>query len=57
MAEHGLEWLFRLLLEPRRMAKRYLWGNAVFLIELLRERWRLAWAAGPPAVNPMVKKL
>jgi N-acetylglucosaminyldiphosphoundecaprenol N-acetyl-beta-D-mannosaminyltransferase len=47
MAEHGLEWLFRLLLEPRRMAKRYLWGNAVFLIKVLQERRRLAWAARP----------
>jgi exopolysaccharide biosynthesis WecB/TagA/CpsF family protein len=27
----GLEWLFRLLLEPRRLWRRYLIGNAVFL--------------------------
>ena len=25
------EWIWRLAMEPRRMAKRYLWGNAVFL--------------------------
>jgi N-acetylglucosaminyldiphosphoundecaprenol N-acetyl-beta-D-mannosaminyltransferase len=51
MAEHGLEWLFRLLLEPRRMGKRYLWGNAVFLAKVWQERRRLARAAGPPAVK------
>lgn len=25
------EWIWRLAMEPRRMAKRYLWGNTVFL--------------------------
>ncbi len=25
------EWMWRLAMEPRRMAKRYLWGNATFL--------------------------
>lgn len=28
---HGLEWLYRLLKEPRRMWRRYIIGNAVFL--------------------------
>jgi N-acetylglucosaminyldiphosphoundecaprenol N-acetyl-beta-D-mannosaminyltransferase len=41
MGQWGLEWLFRLLLEPRRMAKRYLWGNPVFIFNILRERWKL----------------
>jgi N-acetylglucosaminyldiphosphoundecaprenol N-acetyl-beta-D-mannosaminyltransferase len=36
----GLNWLFRLLLEPRRLAKRYLWGNTVFLAEILKARWQ-----------------
>jgi N-acetylglucosaminyldiphosphoundecaprenol N-acetyl-beta-D-mannosaminyltransferase len=36
----GLNWLFRLVLEPRRLAKRYLWGNLVFLLEILKARWR-----------------
>jgi N-acetylglucosaminyldiphosphoundecaprenol N-acetyl-beta-D-mannosaminyltransferase len=31
MREHGLEWLFRLLLEPRRLWKRYLVYNTRFL--------------------------
>jgi N-acetylglucosaminyldiphosphoundecaprenol N-acetyl-beta-D-mannosaminyltransferase len=36
----GLNWLFRLLLEPRRLAKRYLWGNTAFLVEILKARWQ-----------------
>lgn len=32
------EWLFRLILEPRRLAKRYLWGNLVFLVRIGRQR-------------------
>lgn len=36
MRAAGLEWLFRLLSEPRRVWKRYLVGNAVFLWDLLR---------------------
>lgn len=28
---HGLEWLYRLLLEPKRMWRRYIIGNALFL--------------------------
>ena len=27
----GLEWLFRLAQEPRRMFRRYLWGNTRFI--------------------------
>ena len=37
MREHGLEWLFRLLSEPRRLAGRYLLGNARFLYGILRD--------------------
>lgn len=33
----GCEWLWRLALEPRRMAKRYLAGNLTFLAHALRE--------------------
>jgi len=36
MRAMGLEWLYRLAQEPRRMAKRYIYGNAVFLIRALR---------------------
>ncbi len=31
MQEHGLEWLYRVFKEPRRMFKRYLISNSVFL--------------------------
>jgi N-acetylglucosaminyldiphosphoundecaprenol N-acetyl-beta-D-mannosaminyltransferase len=37
MREHGLEWLFRLLLEPRRLWKRYLVYNSKFLFHITRE--------------------
>ncbi|WP_116082415.1 WecB/TagA/CpsF family glycosyltransferase [Tropicimonas sp. IMCC34011] len=30
------EWIWRLAMEPRRMAGRYLWGNAAFLVRALR---------------------
>jgi N-acetylglucosaminyldiphosphoundecaprenol N-acetyl-beta-D-mannosaminyltransferase len=36
MQEHGLEWLFRLLLEPRRLGHRYLLGNVEFLMRVRR---------------------
>lgn len=32
---HGLEWLYRLLIEPRRMWRRYIVGNALFLWNIL----------------------
>jgi N-acetylglucosaminyldiphosphoundecaprenol N-acetyl-beta-D-mannosaminyltransferase len=32
----GLEWLFRLLCDPRRLWRRYVIGNAVFLFDLFR---------------------
>jgi|UniRef100_A0A7C5AN77 N-acetylglucosaminyldiphosphoundecaprenol N-acetyl-beta-D-mannosaminyltransferase len=35
----GLNWLFRLMIEPRRLARRYLRGNLVFLVRLLKEWW------------------
>jgi len=36
----GLEWFFRLATEPRRLWRRYLIGNAVFVSDLLRYRRR-----------------
>ncbi|MBI5647182.1 MAG: WecB/TagA/CpsF family glycosyltransferase [Ignavibacteriae bacterium] len=36
----GLEWLHRLLLEPRRLWRRYLLGIPRFLVRILRERAR-----------------
>ena len=38
MADHGLEWIFRLGIEPRRMWRRYLLGNPMFLWRVMNER-------------------
>lgn len=38
MTDHGLEWLGRLVIEPRRLWKRYLIGNPLFLWRVLRQR-------------------
>ena len=35
--KHSLEWLFRLLMEPRRMWRRYIIGNTKFLYYIYRE--------------------
>lgn len=35
----GLEWLYRLICEPRRLWRRYLFGNVKFLLLLVRQ-WR-----------------
>lgn len=35
--EHSLEWLYRLLMEPRRMWRRYIIGNAKFLYNIYKE--------------------
>ncbi len=37
MQKSGLEWLFRLMQEPRRLFKRYLVTNSIFLYLLLKE--------------------
>jgi N-acetylglucosaminyldiphosphoundecaprenol N-acetyl-beta-D-mannosaminyltransferase len=39
MTDHGLEWLGRLFIEPRRLWKRYLIGNPLFLSRILRQRF------------------
>ncbi|PYT96570.1 MAG: glycosyltransferase [Acidobacteria bacterium] len=41
MREHGLEWLFRLLQEPRRLWRRYLIGGAQFVTYIALESLRL----------------
>ncbi len=41
----GLEWLYRLYREPRRLWKRYLLGNAVFLSRLLGQLIRLRFSS------------
>ena len=41
MQRSGLEWLFRLAMEPRRLAGRYLRNNPSFVFEILRRPPRL----------------
>lgn len=36
--KHSLEWLYRLISEPRRMWRRYIIGNPLFLWNLTKER-------------------
>lgn len=36
--EHSLEWLYRLLKEPKRMWRRYLIGNPLFLWNVMKEK-------------------
>lgn len=37
--QHSLEWLYRLIKEPKRMWRRYLIGNALFLWNMIREKF------------------
>jgi N-acetylglucosaminyldiphosphoundecaprenol N-acetyl-beta-D-mannosaminyltransferase len=39
MTDNGLEWLGRLLIEPRRLWKRYILGNPKFFWRILRQRF------------------
>jgi N-acetylglucosaminyldiphosphoundecaprenol N-acetyl-beta-D-mannosaminyltransferase len=38
----GMEWLYRLIREPKRLWRRYLFGNTQFVLLVLRQ-----WATGP----------
>jgi N-acetylglucosaminyldiphosphoundecaprenol N-acetyl-beta-D-mannosaminyltransferase len=38
LTDNGFEWLGRLLVEPRRLWRRYLLGNPLFLLRVLRQR-------------------
>jgi N-acetylglucosaminyldiphosphoundecaprenol N-acetyl-beta-D-mannosaminyltransferase len=42
MTDHGLEWLSRFLTEPRRLWRRYLIGNPLFVARILKQRLRLS---------------
>ena len=37
--EHSLEWLYRLIKEPKRMWRRYIIGNTLFIYNILKEKW------------------
>ena len=38
LTENGFEWLARLFVEPRRLWRRYLVGNPLFILRVLRQR-------------------
>lgn len=38
--DHSLEWLYRLLTEPRRMWRRYILGNPLFIWNVMKEKMR-----------------
>ena len=46
MTGYGMEWLGRFLIEPRRLARRYLAGNPAFMLRVLRQRLRQTRASG-----------
>ncbi len=41
MGRAGLQWVHRLLVEPRRLWKRYVWGNPRFCLRVLKQVARL----------------
>jgi N-acetylglucosaminyldiphosphoundecaprenol N-acetyl-beta-D-mannosaminyltransferase len=41
MTDHGMEWLGRLIIEPRRLWRRYLIGNPLFLWRVMQQRFGL----------------
>jgi UDP-N-acetyl-D-mannosaminuronic acid transferase (WecB/TagA/CpsF family) len=53
MQRSGLEWLWRLALEPSRLWRRYLLLNPSYLVRLIAQRWHIRSAAPPaPASAP-----
>jgi N-acetylglucosaminyldiphosphoundecaprenol N-acetyl-beta-D-mannosaminyltransferase len=49
MQKTGLEWLFRLIVEPHRLWKRYIIGNPMFIFLVLKQR--LGMLTGNPYVQ------
>jgi N-acetylglucosaminyldiphosphoundecaprenol N-acetyl-beta-D-mannosaminyltransferase len=52
MRHNGLEWCFRLAQEPRRLWRRYLFGNARFGYAVCRRWRRTPWAGRPAWPDP-----
>ncbi len=46
MQRSGLEWLFRLCCEPRRLWRRYLIGNTKFIYLVIKDIFRQGWSNG-----------
>jgi N-acetylglucosaminyldiphosphoundecaprenol N-acetyl-beta-D-mannosaminyltransferase len=52
MRRHGMEWLYRLYQEPRRLWRRYVVGNPVFLMRVVAGKlFRRRPAVAPPALR------
>ncbi|MGF7233643.1 MAG: WecB/TagA/CpsF family glycosyltransferase [Frankia sp.] len=49
MRDNGLEWFYRLASEPRRLWRRYLFGNSHFILAVLRHHRARAEGAEPAA--------
>lgn len=47
MTDNGLEWLARLAIEPRRLWRRYVVGNPIFLLHVLQQRLKRPASTGP----------
>jgi hypothetical protein len=57
MQRFGLEWLFRLLAEPRRLWRRYLYLNPAYLMLVVLQRFRVKHFSpqgSPPANDVLV---
>ncbi|MDZ8024394.1 MAG: WecB/TagA/CpsF family glycosyltransferase [Nostoc sp. ChiQUE01a] len=52
MQKAGLEWLFRLIMEPKRLWQRYFIGNIIFILLVLKQKFKLLWSS----YIPMPKK-
>lgn len=50
MQRRGLEWVFRLVQEPRRLWRRYLVTNTLFIQKFLFQ-WGRMWLRGVPSTN------
>lgn len=48
MQKHGFEWFYRLIQEPKRMWKRYLFGNSKFIYLVLKEKFSRAKQMNKP---------
>ncbi len=40
MADNGMEWLYRLMQEPGRLWRRYIFGNPVFMFRILKQYFK-----------------
>lgn len=52
MISSGMEWFYRLIMEPKRMWRRYLIGNTLFVAEILREKMNPVRQSSPISVVP-----